>query len=780
MKKKTVFRRLGAMLMTLAMALSLMAIPVFAAETTTFDPTTLTVKKAVAGTTYDVYSVLTLAGKSTDGGKATYRYSYDAGMKDTLAGLIGEGSDYEFTKHTSGDKDAAHVHAGFVIDGNYVSFLVEQRKADGDVDDSADLNGVYYAWTNSAEGQAFATNFASDLRAAVMEATPGSLTTVTTVTAVAANAEGELEPNEQKLSADGTLTISGIPAGYILVVSSAGNSSMLFTADGTAAAIVEKNQAPGLEKETWDAATRAYGDKNDAAVGDVVEFRAVIDAGFGLDKLNFIDTMADGLEFDEFWGIMFYPRKADGTEPSINDKVSDGSSDAVQKNRAVAIDSVSDADEDQSGYVGDGTKYAGGVTLFSVDENDPQYEDKLNLTDTFSNSILTVGRNLADEGDGNTITVNFSEAWLQSKRSAGTWDTEVTSGTAFNEDAIIHNDSRLAGKNDDVPGLGDGDIDTTGARYNMYVGDVETPDDDGGKIVISYTAKITDEALVIGEDGNVNTAHLEYHNNSNVDQGLTPTADRTTRTYVYKLDVLKTVLGSDEILPGAEFELRRAGAMQIDKNWVKDGDPMKLVIPQATVEAKELEVDGKAAMYFLHDIQEGTYTALKASRELTEEEAAAKVDGKADARYEITQTLVSGSDGAINIIGVDSDLYRLKETKAPDGYLLATDPFTVIIGSVGTGSATVAADGKVTMHAYVDPALVDGNDESSKNYEFKASAVDRINNDGVTMIVANASGLLMPDTGGIGTTIFYVVGIAMILGAAVLLIVKRRASRAED
>lgn len=98
-------------------------------------------------------------------------------------------------------------------------------------------------------------------------------------------------------------------------------------------------------------------------------------------------------------------------------------------------------------------------------------------------------------------------------------------------------------------------------------------------------------------------------------------------------------------------------------------------------------------------------------------------------------------DGKISIQGLNSNVtYYLREVKAPEGYnLLGEDQEVQITASENAGN-----------HTMTQTAL--------------------------TTKVNNQSGNELPSTGGIGTTIFYVVGSILLVGAAVLLIVKKRMS----
>ena len=105
------------------------------------------------------------------------------------------------------------------------------------------------------------------------------------------------------------------------------------------------------------------------------------------------------------------------------------------------------------------------------------------------------------------------------------------------------------------------------------------------------------------------------------------------------------------------------------------------------------------------------------------------------------------ASGNIQFEGLDAGTYYLEETKAPTGYNKLTAPITVVISSTlpttgGTASYTVTADGATTTD--------------------------------YTVRVENKAGTELPSTGGIGTTLFYVIGGGLMVAAIVLLVTKKR------
>ncbi|WP_242961806.1 SpaH/EbpB family LPXTG-anchored major pilin [Faecalibacterium prausnitzii] len=102
--------------------------------------------------------------------------------------------------------------------------------------------------------------------------------------------------------------------------------------------------------------------------------------------------------------------------------------------------------------------------------------------------------------------------------------------------------------------------------------------------------------------------------------------------------------------------------------------------------------------------------------------------------------MISGQDGQFNVKGLDAGTYYLKEITPPDGYSACKEI-----------PVTIKAD-----HSRNDQVNLEGSN---------------LTNDIVNI---KAGGITLPSTGGIGTTIFYVVGGGLMVAAIVLLVTKKR------
>ncbi len=103
--------------------------------------------------------------------------------------------------------------------------------------------------------------------------------------------------------------------------------------------------------------------------------------------------------------------------------------------------------------------------------------------------------------------------------------------------------------------------------------------------------------------------------------------------------------------------------------------------------------------------------------------------------------LESYTDGMINIQGLKSGTYYLKETKAPDGYNVLKTPIKIV---------------------------VKGDDKTGQ-------LIIKVKDEVVTQVeVQNNKGSLLPSTGGMGTTLIYVVGSILVLASGIVLFSKRK------
>lgn len=93
-----------------------------------------------------------------------------------------------------------------------------------------------------------------------------------------------------------TVTFTGLNLGYYLVTTSLGTLCSLDTTNPEVK-IEEKNTAPTIDKEVQEDSTNAWGEKNDADIGQTVNFRTTVHAKKGAQNYKVHDKMSEGLTF---------------------------------------------------------------------------------------------------------------------------------------------------------------------------------------------------------------------------------------------------------------------------------------------------------------------------------------------------------------------------------------------------------------------------------------------------------------------------------------------------
>lgn len=249
-------------------------------------------------------------------------------------------------------------------------------------------------------------------------------------------------------------------------------------------------------------------------------------------------------------------------------------------------------------------------------------------------------------------------------------------------------------------------------------------------IVITYSATVNENAIR-GENGNPNTATLKYSNNPTDSTKYDSITDKEI-VYTVDVNILKHITDNeDELLAGAEFILYRVS---------------KTKNPEGTETTEYYEFDS---------------VNKKVSWENEETNAT---------------TMKTTDDGKAKFVGIQANSedeaksyqYYLREIKAPEGYNLLETDIQVNINRQETQNTTLDGDNdlndtkKSTIKISLPPAEADGNDTELTD---------------ATVKVGNSSGSELPETGGIGTTIFYVVGGIMMVVAIVLLVTKKKMSK---
>ena len=132
----------------------------------------------------------------------------------------------------------------------------------------------------------------------------------------------------------------------------------------------------------------------------------------------------------------------------------------------------------------------------------------------------------------------------------------------------------------------------------------------------------------------------------------------------------------------------------------------------------------------------------------------------------LTNRIRTPENGVIVVKGVKAGSYVIEEVTAPDGYNKLTAPVTVT--AVKTGKTTT----NTTVYLDKDGKVV------GKDAKVNEVVVDIKTIAATVLVVVNKAGTELPSTGGMGTTVFYVLGSVLVLGAVVLLVTKKRMSDA--
>ena len=124
-------------------------------------------------------------------------------------------------------------------------------------------------------------------------------------------------------------------------------------------------------------------------------------------------------------------------------------------------------------------------------------------------------------------------------------------------------------------------------------------------------------------------------------------------------------------------------------------------------------------------------------------------------------TLVTPADGMIIIRGLAGGEYTVTETKAPDGYNKLTASIKMPLEQGGNSTAGVnVTDVNKTLAANGKPLDTPA---AFQNVHVKE--------------IENNKGTVLPETGGIGTTLFITLGALAVIGTGLFLVTNKRISK---
>lgn len=240
------------------------------------------------------------------------------------------------------------------------------------------------------------------------------------------------------------------------------------------------------------------------------------------------------------------------------------------------------------------------------------------------------------------------------------------------------------------------------------------------KVYVKYKAEVQHEATAdvtgIATVDASNSVVLTYHNAADPSGAKTTTAKRTD-TYDFAVHLAKKAADGTTVLPGAGFTLYK---------------------------------EDKTTPIQFYEITDGDYrpaTSLELSYPA----------------YLVTEMTVDPTNAELTIRGLKDGTYYLKETTVPSGYYAPNNMFKIVLKPNSTDISKLdTTETKFTAENAADTVLI------------KSQSAGATNSDQLDIVLKNSDVPVLPSTGGMGTVLFTVGGVVLMVAAAWMILARRR------